>query len=412
MLFAKTTSVKVTIKSTKTDTLLPTIINQNQKPMKKIDRLILGEIIGPWMFGVAIFTVLIMAGSFLFTFTRFLTLGIPIGMVIQLTILLLPGILAKTFSMAMLLGTLLSFGRLSGDSEIVALRAGGVSIIRIMAPVAAFGLFVSVLTHFFTDYVVPAASFQASAMRQKVESTIDSSQLKETSQPIHQDGKLKGYLIAENFNLADRTLSGVKIYSYDDTGATNSIFEVERLEFDDLEKWRAIGEGQMIFINPSEADPEIRRVSGKLTLFEGAWPEGVPRPTESPEDMSAPDQDDLDVFSSRDIKRILREKADDGTLTKAQQINLEFGYWNKFALPLAALIFGLVGAPLGIRSHRAGNATGFWLSVIIIFGYMLVTNTMSIAAQNGAIPAWLASFGPVAVGGIVAIELIRRKNRQ
>lgn len=379
--------------------------------MKKVDRLVLGEIIGPWIFGVAIFTVLIMAGSFLFTFTRFLTLGIPVILVIKLTFLLLPGILAKTFSMAMLLGTLLSFGRLSGDSEIVALRAGGISIIRIMAPVAAFGLFVSLLTYVFTDYVVPAASFEASAMRQTVERSIDNSQKRATSQPLHEDGKLKGYLIAEDFNLGDRTLSGVKIYTFNQGGSTDMIFEVEKLEFDDLEKWRAIGNGQITFIS-DDVELEIRRVVGKLQSYEGIWPEGVPKPTESPEDMSAPSQDDLDVFSSRDITRILREKASDGTLTPPQKINLEFGFWNKFSVPFAALIFGLVGAPLGIRNHRTGTATGFALSVAIIFGYMLVTNTLSIAAQNGAMPVWLASFGPILVGGIVAVELIRRKNQQ
>jgi lipopolysaccharide export system permease protein len=372
--------------------------------MRKIDRLILGEIVGPWVFGVAIFTVLIMAGSFLFTFTRLLSEGIPISLVLQLTALLLPGIMAKTFSMAMLLGTLLAFGRLSGESEIVALRAGGVSILRIMAPVAAFGLFVSLLTYIFTDYVVPSASFQASAMRGELEKNLDASKKRPTSQPIHEEGKLRGYLIAQNFDLADRTLTGVVIVSFDKEGAASTLFEVPKLKFDNIEKWQAIGQSKL----------HVLRGAQRMTLdfTEGLWPSGTAKPTESPEDMSAPDQSDLDVFSSRDIQRILRKKSDDGTLSADKRVNLEFGFWNKFALPLAALIFGLVGAPLGIRNHRAGTATGFWLSVIIIFGYMLVTNALSIMAQGGAIPAWLASFGPVIAGAFVAAELIRRKNIQ
>lgn len=370
--------------------------------MKKIDRLIIGEIFGPWVFGVAIFTVLIMAGSFLFTFTRFLSMGIPILIVLKLTTLLLPGILAKTFSMAMLLGTLLAFGRLSGDSEIVALRAGGVSVVRIMAPVAVFGLGVSLLTYLFTDYVVPGASYQASAMRQSVEKSIDTSQKRPTSQPIEDKGKLVGYLVAEDFNLADRTLSGVKIIHFDTDGRAATLFEVPRLVFDSLDKWQAIGRSRLHFLSQDK---------GRITMDveEGLWPEGTVRPTESPEDMSASSEQDLDTRSSREIRHILETKRD---MDKATRINWEFGYWNKFSLPLAALIFGLVGAPLGIRNHRAGTATGFWLSVIIIFGYMLVTNALSIMAQGGAIPAWLASFGPVMAGGIVAVELIRRKNQQ
>jgi len=379
--------------------------------MKKVDRLILGEIFGPWIFGVAIFTVLIMAGSFLFTFTRFLSMGIPVFLVLKLTALLLPGILAKTFSMAMLLGTLLSFGRLSGESEIVALRAGGVSILRIMLPVALFGLAVSLLTYFFTDYVVPAASFQATGMRDTVEKSINKTQKKDTSQPLYEDGKLVAYLIAEDFSIAEGTLSDVTIYKFDEEGHTDTIFEVEKLEYDNLEEWRAIGQGQITFL-ADDIDLEIRKTAGKLTYYDGFWPENMPKLEKSPADMNASDQDDLDVFSSRDIQRILTKYAADGTLTKAQQINLEFGYWNKFSVPFAALIFGLVGAPLGIRNHRTGTATGFALSIAIIFGYMMVTNTLSIAAQNGAMPVWLASFGPIVVGGIVAFELIRRKNSQ
>lgn len=369
--------------------------------MKKIDRLIIGEIFGPWVFGVAIFTVLIMAGSFLFTFTRFLSLGIPLLLVIKLTALLLPGILAKTFSMAMLLGTLLAFGRLSGDSEIVALRAGGVSVVRIMAPVAAFGLMVSLLTYAFTDYVVPGASYQASAMRQTVEKSIDTSQKRPTSRPISEKGKLAGYVVAEDYSLADGTLTNAKILKLSPDGQVESVLEVPKLMFDTLDKWQIYGRSRLHFLNAGN------RIT--VDVADGIWPEGTVRPTESPKDMSAGTEQDLDTRSSHEIRHILETTAD---MDKATRINWEFGYWNKFSLPLAALIFGLVGAPLGIRNHRAGTATGFWLSVIIIFGYMLVTNALSIMAQGGAIPAWLASFGPVLVGGIVAVELIRRKNQQ
>ncbi len=91
--------------------------------MKRIDRLILGEMLGPWIFGVAIFTVIILAGTSLFQLTNYIVNGIPPTMIFSLTALLLPGIMVKSFAMAVLLASLLSFGKLSGDSEIVALKA-------------------------------------------------------------------------------------------------------------------------------------------------------------------------------------------------------------------------------------------------------------------------------------------------
>ena len=119
---------------------------------------------------------------------------------------------------------------------------------------------------------------------------------------------------------------------------------------------------------------------------------------------------DLDALSMADMKKQIERQRALPDYDKKQVSNLEFGLWNKIALPLAALVFGLVGAPLGIRNHRAGTATGFALSVVIIFGYMMLSNAMSIMAQGGRIPAYMASFTPIVIGLAVAIVLIQRRN--
>ncbi|MDI9637339.1 LptF/LptG family permease [Kamptonema cortianum] len=370
--------------------------------MKRLDRLILGELFGPWIFGVAIFTVLIWAGSFLFQFTRLLSEGVPFPLVVQLSVLLMPGILAKTFSMAMLLGTLLAFGRLSGDSEIVALRAGGVSIGRIMVPVAIFGLLVSLLGYWMTDFVVPAASIRATGLQDELTKAAEKGKEQSTSQAIYENGKRVGVLVARDFSLKDRTLDGVEITTYDSNGKPETMFVVDRLVFDSLEKWRVYGEAKVYVLNTGLV----------LNAEEGLWPDQVVQPDMTPQDLMARRLKDLDALSSREIKSQINKMQAEEKPDERQISNLEFGFWNKFAVPFAAFIFGLVGAPLGIRNHRAGTATGFWLSVVIIFGYMLVTNALSIMSQEGGLPAWIASIGPLAVGGIVAMELIRRKNKQ
>ncbi|MFN8218578.1 MAG: hypothetical protein U0S12_00390 [Fimbriimonadales bacterium] len=70
--------------------------------MKRLDRLIVGELAGPWVFGVGIFTVLIMAGTYLFKITDYIVQGISPATVLQLSVVLLPAIMVKTFAMAML----------------------------------------------------------------------------------------------------------------------------------------------------------------------------------------------------------------------------------------------------------------------------------------------------------------------
>ena len=367
--------------------------------MKRIDRLVFGELIAPFAFGVAIFTVLVMAATFLYTFTRLLAEGVPIGLVGQLFVLVMPGIINKTLSMAMLLGTLLAFGRLSGDSEIVALRASGVSVVRIVAPVAVFGLVVSVLGYWFGDYVVPQSAIRATALQKELSKQADTKGRQDTSQSLFDHGKLVGFLYAQDFSLAKRTLTDVNILTFDKSGRPETLFTVDLLKFDTLEKWQAVGKAKVYFVG-----------TGLTVDANGLWPDTVAKPEMSPEDLAAVDLNNLDSFSSAEFaERIKRMKMrPDHTLKQLR--NLEFGFWNKFSLPLSGFVFGLVGAPLGIRSHRAGTATGFWQSILIIFTYMLVANSLSIMAQAGAIPSWMASFGPVIAGVIVGIELIRRKN--
>src|SRR5437868_2685085 len=133
-----------------------------------IDRLVYKEVFGPWLFGVTMFTVVLMAGTYLFRMTDFLVKGVEPSDVLQLSLLYMPGLVAKTFPMAVLLAALLAFGRLSNDSEIIAAQTGGASLYRIVLPVGLFGLMVSALAFAFGEFVVPPASIRATELTASV----------------------------------------------------------------------------------------------------------------------------------------------------------------------------------------------------------------------------------------------------
>src|SRR5512144_113464 len=102
--------------------------------MKILDRSIARELIGPFLFGVAAFTLIFISGQYLFKLTTLVSRGASIFEVTELLALRMVPLAVLTFPMATLLATLLSFGRLSGDMEVVALMAGGVSFVRIAVP--------------------------------------------------------------------------------------------------------------------------------------------------------------------------------------------------------------------------------------------------------------------------------------
>ena len=368
--------------------------------MKRIDRLVIGELFGPWAFGVAIFTVLITAGSFLFQLTEYLAEGSSPLQVGELAALLLPGVMAKTFPMAVLLSTLLGFGRLSSDSEVVAMKAAWISVARMMAPVAAFGLFVFLLTFTFNELLVPAATRRAVSLREEMDKAVEGRSAQPTSRPIFEDGKLRALLTAKDFSFARRTLTDVIVTAMDKDEQPQVYLWAKELVFTDAETWQIKGQAVLTPVD-----------GGSRVVFkDGVWPEQVPRPNMTANDLLAQTLRNLDALSMAETgKQIARERANPQA-DLSQIANLEFGYWNKIAVPLGALVFGLVGAPLGIRSHRTGAATGFWLSVVIIFAYLLVANVMSIFAQGGRIPAVVASFTPIALGLATSGWLIKQRN--
>lgn len=366
--------------------------------LKRLDRLILGELVGPWAFGVAIFTVLIMAGTYLFKMTDYVVQGIPVMTIVKLTGLFLPGVMVKTFSMAVLLATLLAFGRLSSDSEVVALRAAGASIGRIMAPVGVFGVLVAALAFGINETVVPWAAYQGFAMKVDIEKTLNMK-----GEPIFHvvndpnTGKPLAMISALDFNLQQRSLSEVWVHTYIEEKPSWSL-HAKRLQFTDANNWSVDGDAKLF-------DYELKYP----VVVKGIWPSQIAQPPKV-EDMAASRIKDLDGFSMEQMKRRINLARKSPTFPVEQIRNLEYGYWNKLALPMAAIVFGLVGAPLGIRNHRTGAAAGFWLSVMIIFAYMTTANFMAQFALGGKIPAWGASFTPIVIGMVFAAITIHRKN--
>lgn len=369
--------------------------------IKRLDRVILLEIIGPWVFGVAMFSVLIFAGNYLFQISQYAVEGAGMGRVIQLTLLFLPSVIIKTFPMALLLAGLLGFGRLSSDSEIVAMRAAGVSIVRMMRPVAIFSALVALVSFGLNELVVPPATLKALQLQTQIVQDTRGVTIRELAKAETENGRAKVLVSALSFDLASQTLRGVTITSYQKaTGIPSFFLYVPALHYEDEKNWRIIGGGELVSSDGSYA----------AVLHGDTWPPEVPHLITTPADLLRDTLKQLDAFSLKQMREQIEKGRNDPSTKPKQLANLEYGYWNKFALPLAAIVYGLLGAPLGVRNARTGIGTGFAISVAIIFGYIMLANLMSVVAQGGAIPSYLASFTPLLIGLVAAGVIIWRRN--
>ncbi len=368
--------------------------------MRLLDWLILRELLPPLLFGVGLFTALVFAGGYVFMITEYATKGAPLGLVIELALLYLPQIAVRTLPMGMLLATLLGFGRLSSDWEITAIRAAGVSLRRVLAPVFWLSLVVSLAAIAFNETLVPWATERAAQIRAAILEQLSLTEQQAFGFPQFREGRLDSYVIvaggrdAQTQELYQLTL--IK-YSTGSQRAPEVVLYAARARWDGEAQWTLY-------------DGWLRTAQGQYASFVVFRAE----PTDNIAIRRTPVQieallTNVDERSFRQLREQIeffrREGADEAQI---RQLTVEL--YNKINVPLASLIFALLGAPLGVRAQRSSPASGFALSVAIIFVYWVMARYLVILGR-GALDPLLASSLPNLLGAALALWLIRQKER-
>ena len=382
--------------------------------MREVDRLILRELFGPFLNSAFLFLSVLFATTGLFKITEYLTQGIPVLTVGKIVLFMMPLLITQTLPMSMLLGTLLAFGRISGDSEHIALFASGINFFRIVLPVIFMGLLVAVFTFLWNESVVPRS--QREYLRLAAEVAVDTVT---SGKPVFYTVKQpKTDQVDEFVNIAggfDRKQNWFRKVS---------IFKMS----DDPQR-----QGQYDFyVYADRARPQTKNPSGLSWYFEdvtmlylkpltNSWPVvtlkgatteviskqlgaeiGMRRTFTELLEQQKKDNHTMTFQELRD--RIRKERAAGNLNTAGDEVDL----WEKVSLPLASLIFGLVGAPLGIRPHRGSKAMGFGVAIGIIFLYWVVYRWMYVVGQSGGLPPIVASFTSCFLGLVAAAMLVAR----
>ena len=137
------------------DTALPHGIRETR--LRRLDRYILGQVIGPFLFFLLVFTGVIWLGMSLKVIDTVVNNGQPARVLLEFTLLLLPSVLTIVIPAAAFAATLYAVNRLFADSEIVVMFASGLSGLSLMRPVALFSAVLLGLMLVLTLYVAPSS---------------------------------------------------------------------------------------------------------------------------------------------------------------------------------------------------------------------------------------------------------------
>jgi lipopolysaccharide export system permease protein len=367
-----------------------------------MDRYLTREMVPPFLFGIAAFSSLgISIGAVFELVRKVVESGLPVGIAARVFILNFPEFIVLAFPMSTLLATLMTYSRLSSQSELTALRSCGVSVYRMVATAVCLSLLVTGLTFLFNEKIAPEAKYQATLTMQKALKTEQPSFKRENliypefKKVKREDGSkekvLSRLFYADKFD--GKLMSGLTIIdrSQDDF---SQILQAESGEWNVKDNVWDFYNGTIYLISPDKSYRNIVRFERQQLK--------LPR---TPLDLAKESRDygEMNIVQAFEQLEVEKLRGDDRKIRK-----LEVRIQQKFALPFVCVVFGLVGATLGSIPGRTGSAKSFGLSVLIIFGYYLLSNITGGLGQAGIFSPFLGAWFPNFLGLGIGLFLLGR----
>ena len=356
-----------------------------------LDRWLLGELISPLLFAIAAFTVVSLSLGVMFELVRqIVNSGLPVLIAVQVLFQRLPSFLVISFPMATLMAALLAYSRLSANSELTALRSVGVTATRMIIPALVLAVLMTGLTFIFNDVVVPRSNRSAEitlaralgkAIASEKGDNVIYSRFGRVRQP---DGSTRKGLVqlfyASKFR--DGTMQDVTVLDYSRSGVTQMLI-AKTGEWNQKEAMWEFFNGQILALTPSGSTN-----SGEFDRYLYPLSAAPLRIAQLPKDAN-----NMTVSEALEAQQLLQNAGDIKGARK-----LEVRIQEKFTLPMACVVFGLIGASLGAKPNsRTSRSQGFGISVVLILVYYVLSFSFSSLGVKGTLSPFLAAWSPVVI---------------
>jgi LPS export ABC transporter permease LptG/LPS export ABC transporter permease LptF len=349
--------------------------------MRKIDKLIYRSLIPPFLISLAVLTFIILVRQLGTISELLISRSASLGAILLLIGAILPAILIYSLPLSYLIGILVGIGGLSGESQITAMRAGGIPIRRLLYPVLLFGAAVGSLTAIMTLTVLPRTNDIIASAKNRVSIVQLTSQIRP------------------------------RVFNGGDEDFPNTVFYLDDVAVD-KRQW------SRVFLADS-TDPKSPRT---VMAYAGSWV------TDSTKrclqlhlengasysiDPSDPSKDYVSLFASTDMPIPLSRRFSTNTASRTRKVfeqstpYLWSDFQNaspslrieelielnkRFALPFSIFPFALLGLALAASTHKGGRTSGFAISlVLVLLFYMLFFNGIRLA-NVGKVSPWLGAW--------------------
>ncbi len=331
--------------------------------MRTLDRYLIKEILGPTCLGFAIYTLVFLLNQFPRLAEIAAKRGVPLWVIAKMLLLSLPSIAVLTVPMAFLVGLFIAFSRMSADSEITALRASGVSYARIFQPVWKLGVLFSLVTLAVTLFGMPWGNSALIDLRMKVFAT---NVAKAVEPRVFFEGIPRFLLYFDQSEPRDPYVRRVFISQETPGQSMQSVTFAERARLSVDEENALVvhlEESETHIVDPGQPDVYEKSEQGSQHL----------KPPEASRGLMRHRTKGLREQTLGELRSKLKTyEATTDPKTRLRQVN---SVWveihKKFAIPVACLVFALLGIPLGISNAGGGKVSGFVISIGVFIAYWI-----------------------------------------
>lgn len=344
--------------------------------LKIIDKYLIRQFLQTLGFALIAFTAIFVVIDAVENLDDFVDQGVSVFVVLHYYFVFTPEIIKLMTPVSVLFAALFTTGKAANLSELTAIKASGVSLVRFMAPFIAASLLISAVSIYFAGYLVPMAN--------RTKLGIEMEYLKRGftffgSNIFFQDSKTRIVTIAyfdNNTNQANRVM--IQEFSPDDLTVMNMRIDATRMDYDSVNGyWKAFNGTKRTFSGLKEFTETFNE---KIITDLNFTAEDLLAKQQKPEQM--------DLTELRELVEAQSRAGNDPTRTLIE-------YYSRFSFPMASIVVILFGLPLATSKRRGGLAVQVGINILLTFIYLVFMKISQAYGKNGAmdplLTAWFAN---------------------
>jgi LPS export ABC transporter permease LptG/LPS export ABC transporter permease LptF len=362
-----------------------------------LDEYVVREFVTMFILVLSGFLLLLIVFTFFDLMGDILRNHISLAIVGDYLVNLTPSLLYQTAPLAVLIAALVTFGVLNRNSEIVAIKATGISLYRLVVPIVAIAVCLAVSLFFFDQYYLPQANRRQEALRNVIKGRPPQTYLNPNEKWIFGQKPLPGepgrIFYYEFFDPVANEFANISVFEFDPATfqLTRRIFARRAIWNPDTNAW--------VFQSGWVRDIQGANVKAYRNFLE----------TSFPEIHAGPDYFKKEALQSTEMNfgqldRYIRDLRQSGFDTGRLSVAL----WHKLSYPLIAVVMAILAIPFALSMGRRGSLTGVAVAIAVALAYWVINLMFEAMGNVNYLPASMAAWSADVLFGLAGGYLLLR----